>query len=96
MRRTPLKRIGKTGKANIEANKKLSEKLPKEYCEMRLEGCMGNWPLQYAHRHKRSWYKGDVELLSDVNQVIVACQACHERTEHNRELNKEMFAKLRP
>jgi hypothetical protein len=95
LKRTPLKKVGKTGKANLKANKSLNDKLPKEYCELRLNGCLVNWLLQYAHRHKRSWYKGDAELLSDINQVIVACQNCHEKIEHDEKLTEEVFNKLR-
>ena len=96
MKRTPLKRIGKVGRANLEANKRLNEMFKNQTtCEMRLDGCLGTWPLQKAHRHKRSWYKGDVEKLSDYKQVVIACQHCHELTEHNRELNNEVFIRLR-
>lgn len=56
---------------------------------------MRTWPLQFVHRHKRAWYKGDVEKLADVKQVVVGCQVCHEKIEHNEELTKEIFNKLR-
>lgn len=96
MKKTPLRKVGKIGSANIKANKILAEKLPKQHCEAQLEGCLGNWPLSWAHKHKRIWYKGDVEKLSDTNEVIVMCQNCHDMTEHNRELNDEIFQRLRP
>lgn len=51
--------------------------------------------LTNAHRHKRSWYKGDVELLSDRKQVIKGCVNCHDAIEHNKELTEEIFTKLR-
>lgn len=91
-----INRIGKTGKANIEANKRLREHFNGvTACEMRLVGCMVSWPLQFAHRHKRIWYKGDVDKLSDPKQVVIACQHCHELTEHNRPLNDSVFLALR-
>lgn len=95
MKRTPIRRIGKVGKANLEANRRLKKILPKEYCEVQLDGCMNNWPLTWAHRHKRSWYKGDPDLLADLNQVVVACQPCHDKIEHDKELTEKVFSKLR-
>lgn len=96
LRKTPLRRVGKVGNANLEANKRLKNVLGHiNQCEMRLDGCLVSWPLQFAHRHKRSWYKGDVDKLSDPKQVIVACQNCHEKTEFNRELNDQVFQELR-
>lgn len=96
MRRTPLKKIGRIGRANLEANKRLREMFGGiTRCEIGLKNCLGNWPLQRCHRHKRSWYKGDVEKLSDWKQVIVGCQNCHEEIEHNAELTEEVFTKLR-
>lgn len=82
--------------ANIEANKILKSKLRgTDYCEIMLAGCLFNWPLQFCHRKKRAFYKGDVALLSDPNQVVVGCQNCHERIEHDAELTKEVFDRLR-
>ena len=99
MKRTPLKKQGKVGKANTMARQLIAgtcENLQLNYCEAKLEGCMGNWPLAPAHLHKRSWYKGNVELLADYNQWICACQVCHDQMEHNLELTEELFNHLRP
>src|SRR3990167_4219525 len=72
--RKPLQRVGKIGLTNLEANKILREKLGHiTYCEMKLKGCLGSCPLQFAHRHKRTWYRGDVDKLSNTKQVVVAC-----------------------
>lgn len=96
MRRTPLRKVGRIGRANIDANKRLKEVLAGIHsCEMNLNGCTGTWPLQRAHRHKRSWYKGDVAKLSDYKQVVIACEWCHEMTENNRPLNDKVFLRLR-
>lgn len=96
MKRSPLNKIGKIGKRNLEANKKLKELFAgTEYCEARLENCLVSMFLQFAHRHKRSFYRTKPELLSDYNQVIVMCQNCHNATEYNRELNDEVFLRLR-
>lgn len=93
-----MRRIGKVGRANMEANraiKEITEMNAISYCEMRLEGCMITWPLQIAHRHKRAWYKGEADKLSDFKQWVIACDNCHRKTEWNRELNRDVFAKLR-
>lgn len=81
---------------NIEANKRLKIIFAdKTRCEIGLEGCLVNWLLQFAHRHKRSWYKGDVDKLSNIMQVVVACQNCHEQIEHDAELTEVTFKTLR-
>ena len=98
MKRTPLKRIGKTGQANIEARKRIADICQEQKinrCEIGLEGCLGTWPLAPAHRHKRLWYRGSVELLSDIKQWVVACVVCHDKIENNRQLTEAVFNKLR-
>lgn len=97
MKRTPLRKIGKIGEANIEARKRIATICEEEYlnhCELNFDGCPG-WPLAPAHRHKRAWYKGDVDLLSDYNQWVAACQFCHNLIEHNAALTEEVFERLR-
>lgn len=96
MKRTRIRKVGKVGQANQAANRLLKIKLRGlDYCEIMLEGCLFNWPLQFCHRHKRAWYKGDVNKLSDRRQVVVGCQNCHERIEHNAELTEQVFTRLR-
>lgn len=91
-----MKRIGKIGKRNIEANKKLKEMFAgTEYCEIRLPGCMRTWPLQFCHRHKRIYYRSCPDKLSDYKQVVVGCQACHDKIENSRQLTEEVFLRLR-
>ena len=98
LKRTPLNRIGKIGKANIEARKRIAdiaEEKGLDYCEIRFEGCMGRIFLAPAHRNKRAWYKGDIELLSDYNQWVSACTPCHDKIEHDKKLTEKVFLKLR-
>ena len=98
MRRTPLKRIGKIGEANILARKKIAEIAEEKninICEIKLKGCLPNYFLAPAHRHKRAWYKGDVDLLSDFNQWVCACVVCHNTIEHNETLTEEVFKRCR-
>ena len=98
MKRTPLNKIGRIGKANIIARQRISniaEDLNLNYCELRLDGCTGNFALAPAHRHKRGWYKGDPELLSDYKQWVCACQVCHNQIEIDPVLTEEVFINLR-
>lgn len=84
------------GKANLEANKLIKEQNPAQYCEIRLEECLGGMYLTVAHKHKRAWYKGDAKLLSDPNEYVIACVNCHNLIEHNQELTDKIFKQCRP
>lgn len=98
MKRTPLKKVGKIGEANRAARKIIADIAESEnlnYCELKLDFCTGTWPLAPAHRHKRAWYKGDVGLLSDFRQWVVACQNCHDFIETRPIFTEEMFIMLR-
>lgn len=93
-----MKRVGKVGKANQDSRKiiaSISESLGLSFCEIALKGCLLNWPLAPAHRHKRAWYKGDVAKLADIRQWVCACQYCHDKIEFNKELTEEVFMILR-
>ena len=100
MKRTPLRKVGKIGNANIEARKRIAEIAQEKeltHCELNLPDiCTRTWPLAPAHRHKRAWYKGDVDLLSDYDQWVAACQNCHDFIEHKPIFTEEMFILLRP
>ena len=51
--------------------------------------------LAPAHKHKRAWYKGDVELLSDYKEWVCSCVSCHQKIEFNQELTDKIFKKCR-
>lgn len=98
MKRTALKKVGNIGKANRKARKLIAEKaeeLNLTTCEIRLEGCRGTFGIAPAHRHRRGWYKGDVELLANTKEWVAACQYCHERIDADQELLEEVFEELR-
>lgn len=104
MARKSMRKVGKVGKANLNANviiKKIVEEEGLNYCEIGKLGlpqftdCMKTWPLQNVHRHKRAHYKGDAQQLSDRKQWVRGCQVCHDRIEHNKELTDEVFLLLR-
>ena len=102
MKRSYIKRSGKIAQANTKARKIIAEKcqeLDLNYCEIAFNKdvqCLGTSFLAPAHKHKRAWYKGDVEKLSDYNEWVAACQVCHDRIEHDVELTLKVFRKLRP
>ena len=106
MKRTPLKAkrwgiktIGKRGRANREARKRIAQlgaEMNITECEIKLAGCMRTFGLAPAHKHKRDWYNGDVEKLSDPNEWVGACQYCHDKIESNKALTEEVFNRLRP
>lgn len=98
MKKTRLKRVGKIGQANILARKKIAEIAEEKglnYCEIKLGGCLGYMYLAPAHRNKRAWYKGNVDLLSDFNQWVCACVNCHNLIEHSQALTEQVFNRLR-
>ncbi len=89
-----MKRIGKIGKLNLEANKKLKQIFSdKEIIQCELCG-IGNY-LSFAHRHKRIFYRSRSELLSNFDQVLLLCIRCHNILETNQKLTEETFIRLR-
>lgn len=99
MKRTPLNKIGKIGNANKLARQKIAEiaeELSLNYCEIGLPSCLVTSFLAPAHKHRRGWYKGDVELLADYEQWVSACVNCHDKLEVDKELTERFFSKLRP
>ena len=98
LKKSPLNSCGETGKANISANNLIrikARKMGLNYCELGFKGCKKGLYLTVAHRHYRNWYKGNAELLSNIDQWICACVVCHEKIEEDEELTKKMFIKLR-
>lgn len=95
-----INKIGKQGRINLKANKKLSKLWFDEeidYCELDIPHECNAWMgLTNAHRHKRDWYKGKPEeLLWSYNQVARICLNGHNLIEYNKELTEEVFFKLR-
>lgn len=104
--RKPMNKVGKVGRANIAANKKIkahAEANSLDQCEICALGmeefkdieCVGSFALTTAHKHKRAWYKGDPDLLSDPKQWVKACVTSHDRIEHDEALTEEVFSRLR-
>lgn len=98
MKKTPLKKIGKIGLRNLEANRILKEKF-EELGIYWCEKCgRSDLPLTNAHRHKRDWYYPEERqhLLYDINQVLKLCLGCHIEIEGNVEKTDLLFNMLRP
>lgn len=99
MKRTRLNKIGKVGKANLDANRKIAQMWIEngiDYCELGLTVCIQRMlPLQNVHRHKRMWYRNQPEKLFDWKQVVRGCTACHNKIEHDKQLTEAVFFNLR-
>lgn len=99
MKRTPIRRAGK----RTVAWQKDREALIPEFisrgitsCEAILDGdCAGRLYTHFAHRHQRWWYIRRPHLLGKINQVILACDPCHGKMDHNKELLEKTFRRLR-
>jgi len=80
MKKTPLKKIGKIGRRNIDANK-LLKLIFNDYginrCELNFKGCTPGIFLGFCHREKREYYRKFPELLHNFKHVILGCQNCH-------------------
>lgn len=67
------------------------------HCEIKLIGCWGNNALGFAHKHKRIWYfkKENRKLLGSFEEVLLACNPCHQKIESDYKLTDFYFKKLR-
>lgn len=93
-----MKKVGKIGKQNIQANRKIKEMFIDKgitFCEVKLDGCTPDYALTFAHRHKRVWYHSKMHLLSEYTQVVCACMSCHMKIEKDKNLTELIFQKLR-
>lgn len=61
-------------------------------CEIKLEGCLGQWTSAFAHLYKRS----DPRCRHSFKQTVLACSRCHQAIENDKDLTEEVFKKLRP
>jgi len=93
-----IRKIGKIGKRNIEANKILN----KEYSKLELPPCEAGIPNLcwhqhhgYMHRHGRVWYRSRPELLHSVNQTLKGCNPCHDYLDAHRKDREALFMKRR-
>lgn len=92
-----IKKIGKKGEINIKARKMIrdiAEEKSLSTCEVKLPGCMRNFGIAPAHRHRRVNYR-TAEELADYREWVVACQSCHEKMDSDQELLERVFNRLR-
>ena len=95
-----MRKIGKIGRRNIEANKKIwlmYFTFDIQSCEVKGAKCMGTWNNQTAHRHTRQWYRAPdrQELLYAYKQCLRICPQCHADIEGKKEVTEQLFMKLR-
>lgn len=103
-----MKQIGKVGKANIAANKKLNKEYKSRglfHCEIgaffKYQGVFADcWKIRqsYCHRLDRIEYRGDMEDLGKFEETIGGCIHCHTIIDkpENAELKEKLFVALRP
>ena len=106
MKRTPLNQVGKIGRINAKANRKIAQMwIDKgiEFCEVcrwiyEIEGKL-DWECirasSNAHRHPRIGYRSRLEMLWSFNQVIRACLPSHEYLDNNTKIKEAVFFLLR-
>ena len=79
LKRTPIKQIGKKGRAWINTRASLKKDFQRwgiTSCEIRFGGCWNDNALGFAHVDKRK-NLGEGELT----KVVLACNPCHDVVE---------------
>ena len=97
-RRSTIIKQGRVSEINHIARQKIAEiaeDMGLDHCELGLEGCQEYYTLAPAHKNRREWYRGNVDLLSDPKQWLCACSNCHQIIDDDENLKDEMFNKLR-
>lgn len=90
--------VGSKKKSITQYNKEANQVLKKVFESKgitRCENCNGTFALQFAHKHKRIWYRRKLHLLADYNQVLLLCAKCHHDIEYDKDKTKELFERLR-
>jgi len=87
-----MKRIGRVGRRNISANRKLKKEYQRRGIT-RCEICGSGWGLSFHHRHHRLYYYTH-EGLGEFSETILVCQPCHDKIEGDK-LSDYYFKKLR-
>ena len=94
-----IRKIGKIGKININANIELKKlyslrsDLPP--CEIGKVGICWHTTHGFAHRHSRVEYRSRLDMLSSINQTLKACNPCHTWLDAHKKEREELFLKLR-
>lgn len=98
-KRKSIRKIGKIGRRNLDANTILFKKyidLPElPPCEIGKVGLCWHMFMGFAHRHERHDYRSCPKLLSSVNQTLKACNPCHQWLDAHRAEREELFIKKR-
>ena len=94
MRKSPLNKIGKIGRRNLNANKILKF-IYTDRGITRCEICGDDFMLSWHHRHKREWYRKYPRLLCQFNQTLLLDIKCHNMLELDGNKHKKYFHELR-
>jgi hypothetical protein len=89
-----MKRIGKIGKINLEANKKLKELFLQKQI-LTCEICGSDWALSWHHKHSRVWYRPWPEKLSEFSEVLLVCPEHHNLLQSDQRKSDYYFRQLR-
>ncbi len=100
-----MKRIGKIGRINSKANKKIAQMwldMGIHFCEIcTILADMGllKWQCLQSnspcHRHGRVDYRTKSEMLYNYNQVVRGCVLAHEYIDRHTNIREKVFIKLR-
>ena len=82
-----MKRIGKVGRRNQEANKINYGRFKKMGID-RCELCGGTFGLAVAHKERREFYRACPELLYDLKQTALLCVNCHDKLDDRSQTTK--------
>ena len=88
-----MKRIGRIGKLNIIANKRLKKEYERRQIT-RCEICGNDFGLSWHHKKKRLYYYTH-EGLGEFSETLLLCQSCHDKLESDNKLSDYYFKKLR-
>jgi hypothetical protein len=102
MKRTPIKKTGKIGRINREANRRLKVIYMKKgitCCEVNLPGCLFTWARSWHHRYPRQdYYDRDREKhianLADFKSTLLVCNNCHKQLQQDKELSEQYFDRV--
>jgi hypothetical protein len=87
-----MRRIGKVGKANLAANRKLKKMFEEKgitTCELAFPGCLWDYMLGFAHKDRREAYRGNLARLGAFEEVLLSCVHCHEILDNRSKTTKK-------
>lgn len=86
-----MNRIGKRTRKRMAMNARLKKMAVEKgicTCEVKLEGCLKNWALTWAHSKKSRFLVTDEDWM----EAALCCVSCHNKIEAMS--HEEMFKKV--